>query len=289
VPLRSGFPGERISVLPRPRVTEALRHPVTSRMLVTDCGYFPRAADHRRERPSGAAETILILCVDGFGWCELPSGSHAVRPGQALLVPPRTPHTYGAAADEPWTVWWMHLVGADVPQLVEASGAGADDPVLDVADVTRAMAFIDEVLVGMERDDSQPTLQAAAGAAWHLLALLSTARYAMPTGRTDPVAAAISHLQRQYTEKVSVAELARIAGLSPSHFSALFRKATGCGPREYQTRLRMMKCRQLLDTTDLPISAVARRVGYDDPFYFSRQFRAVHGVTASEHRARAKG
>jgi AraC-like DNA-binding protein len=51
----------------------------------------------------------------------------------------------------------------------------------------------------------------------------------------------------------------------------------------------MMKCRQLLDTTDLPVSVIARNVGYEDPLYFSRQFRAVHGMTATEHRARAKG
>jgi AraC family transcriptional regulator of arabinose operon len=289
MPLRSGFPGERISVLPRPRVEEASSHPVTARILVTDSGYFPHAADHFRSRPSGCAQTILIVCVDGFGWCELPPGRHAVRPGQVLVLPAGTPHAYGAADDAPWTVWWLHVVGADIPGLIRALGSTVDSPVLSVPDVTRAVALIDEVILVMERDDSQPTLQEAAGAAWHLLALLSTARPEAGAGRADPVRVALAHLQRRYADKVSVAELAELVGLSPSHFSALFRKANGCGPREYQTRLRMMKCRQLLDTTDLPISSIARRVGYDDPFYFSRQFRAVHGVTASEHRARAKG
>jgi transcriptional regulator GlxA family with amidase domain len=204
-------------------------------------------------------------------------------------VPAGAAHTYGAAADSPWTVWWLHLVGDDVPVLIRAIGATMDTPVLDVTDVTRAVVLVDEVILAMERDDSQPTLQEAAGAAWHLLALLSTARRDAGAGRPDPVRMAVAHLQRRFADKVSVAELAELVGLSPSHFSALFRKANGCGPREYQTRLRMMKCRQLLDTTDLPISSIARRVGYDDPFYFSRQFRAAHGVTASEHRARAKG
>lgn len=289
VPLRSGFPGERIVVLPRPRVVEALADPVTSRLVVTDSGYFPAAAEHLMTRPRGASETIVIVCVDGFGWCRLAGGEHVVRPGQALVIPRGTPHTYGASTDAPWTLWWLHAAGADVSDLAAASGVTPEKPVLAVPELPRAVALLEEVVTTMMRDDSPRSIQLAAGAAWHLLSVLATARYGTFAARNDPIASAVAHLQRHYSEKVTVNDLAARAGLSPSHFSALFRKATGCGPREYQTRLRMLKCRQLLDTTDLPVSAIARQVGYEDPFYFSRQFRAVHGVTASEHRARAKG
>jgi AraC family transcriptional regulator, arabinose operon regulatory protein len=183
----------------------------------------------------------------------------------------------------------MHVRGDDVAHLVEATGASPSVPVLAVPDVTRAVALVEEALRGMERDDSAATLQLAAGAAWHLLALLSATRHGVPHQRRDPVQAAVEYLQLHFAEKITVSELAATAGLSPSHFSALFRRATGCGPHEYQTRLRMMKSRQLLDTTDISVSAIARAVGYQDPLYFSRQFRAVHGMSASQHRARAKG
>jgi AraC family transcriptional regulator, arabinose operon regulatory protein len=287
--MRSGFPGERISVLPRPRVAQALEHPVTSRLVVTDCGYFPKAAGHLRSRPLGCSETIVIVCADGLGWCELSSGSHVVRPGQVLVVLSGDEHVYGADADSPWTIWWMHLAGFDVPALVQASGIGTAAPVLSLGHLPQAVSLVEEALLAMEHDDSQLTLQVAAGAAWHLMALLSTARPGLFVGRSDPVRVAIAYLQRQFAGKVSVGELADMVGLSPSHFSTLFRATAGCGPREYQTRLRMMKGRQLLDTTDLPVSTIARSVGYEDPLYFSRKFRAVHGMTASEHRARAKG
>lgn len=286
---RSGFPGERISVLPRPRVAEALQHPVTSRLVVTDCGFFPHAADHLRERPSGCPETIVIVCVDGFGWCRLSNCTFAVKPGQALVVPARAAHTYGASAEDPWTVWWMHLRGQDVEPLLAASGARPSSPVITAADVTRAAGLIDEALRTMERDDSPPRLQAAAGAAWHLLALLSAAPLGIGPLRSDPVQVAIEQIQEHFAEKICVADLASASGLSASHFSALFKRAVGCGPHEYQTRLRMMRSRQLLDTTDIAVSAIARAVGYRDALYFSRQFKAVHGVTATEHRARAKG
>ncbi|MDR1238011.1 MAG: hypothetical protein LBK28_07200, partial [Propionibacteriaceae bacterium] len=69
--IADGFPGERLRVLPRPLVKEALLRPVTRRLLVTDVGFFPRAAHHGRQRPNGTGEAIIIACASGRGWCDL--------------------------------------------------------------------------------------------------------------------------------------------------------------------------------------------------------------------------
>jgi AraC family transcriptional regulator of arabinose operon len=289
VPRIQGFAGERISVLPRPLVRESLARPLTARLLVTDCGYFPSAADHLRSRPTGSEQAIVIVCVDGGGWCRLPSGTHRVRAGQALIIPPGVPHSYGAATGRPWTIWWLHLAGADATELIDAAGVGPGRPVVQVGDVYRVVALADDVLRRMELDDSVRGTKAAAGAAWHLLALLVADQTHAPASRYDTIEQAQRYLRGRVGQRVSVAELAALARLSPSHFAALFRRATGAGVLQYQTRLRMARARELLDTTDLPITVIARSLGYADPFYFSRRFRAVHGVTAGRYRAQHKG
>jgi AraC family transcriptional regulator of arabinose operon len=288
-PRAEGFAGERISVLPRPLVREALARPLTSRLLVTDCGYFPTAADHRRSRPAGSDQTIVIVCADGEGWCRLPSGTFAVTAGQALVIPAGVAHEYGASADRPWTIWWLHLAGADLGDLLDAAQVPAGGSVLSVGDVYRAVTLIDDALRRMEHDDSARSRQAAAGAAWHLLALLAADRTATPSTSGDAVEQAQRYLREHIGTRVSVAELAALTRLSSSHFAALFRRTTGAGVLQYQTRLRMARARELLDTTDLAIAEIARTHGYPDPFYFSRRFRSVHGVTASEYRAQHKG
>jgi AraC-like DNA-binding protein len=141
----------------------------------------------------------------------------------------------------------------------------------------------------MERDDSVRSRQAAAGSAWHLLALLAADRAGAPASRADAIDQAEQYLREHLGARISVAELAGLARLSPSHFAALFRRATGTGVLQYQTRLRMSRARELLDTTDQPIAEIARALGYADPFYFSRQFRSVHGVSPSDYRVQHKG
>jgi AraC-like DNA-binding protein len=51
----------------------------------------------------------------------------------------------------------------------------------------------------------------------------------------------------------------------------------------------MSRARELLDTTDQAVAEIARALGYADPFYFSRQFRSVHGVSPSGYRVQHKG
>ena len=287
--LPDGFPGQRMRVLPRPVVALALRAPTTAQILVTDVGFFPRASSHGRVRPRGARQNIVIVCAAGRGVCHLPSGSHRIAAGQALVIPAGVAHRYEADANEPWTIWWMHVAGAGVADLFATIGTTADQPVIGLGDPPRIIALIDTIIRRMERDETMSTLLAASGAAWHVLALLAADRRAVGRDAADPIEATIEHLRAASSTRVSVGELAGMAGLSESHYSALFRRATGYGVLEYQTRQRMGIARELLDTTARTIASIAQQVGYPDPLYFSRQFRRIHAMSPSEYRSRDEG
>jgi AraC-like DNA-binding protein len=287
--LPDGFPGQRLRVLPRPLVASALRRRPTSGLLVTDAGYFPRAANPGRRRPGGAPEAIVIVCVDGYGHCDSDGRTTLVGPGQALVLPPDRPHAYRADPDRPWTIWWLHAAGTQVPELLAVIAPDGREALVELHDAYRAVATIDDAIRCFERDETLPSLIAAAGAGWTLLAQLAADVVAGGPQRTEPVRQAQDYLRRHFAKPLSVAELARTAGLSPSHFSALFRAATGGGVVEYTKRLRMARARELLITSSRDIGDIAAAVGYTDAFYFSRQFRTVHGCSPSEYRAAHRG
>lgn len=288
MPRAEGFAGQRLQVLPRPLVAQALRRPATGRLVVTDCGYFPHATEHGRERPRGAAQAIVILVTEGSGWCQLGADRVTVTRGQVLVVPAGEPHVYGADPDTPWTIWWMHVAGPDVADLLQAARMSAARPVVTLREPYSAAALIEQALERMEHDDSVPSLVAAAGAAWHFMALLAADQV---SGRPqdDPVTRAREYLQSHAGTRTSVAELAALVGLSPSRLAELFRLQTGTSILAYQTRQRMARARELLDTTTVPVSAVGRAVGYDDPYYFSRHFHKVHGMSPTSYRSHDKG
>lgn len=285
-PLRSeGFPDERLCVVPRPQVEAALGQPVTRRLMVTDAGYFPAAAGHGRLRRQGAVETILILCVAGRGVVRFGGAEHVLSPGSCIALPAGVPHEYRASDGDPWTIWWLHVRGTDVADLTDPfRGSQA---LIRLRSVERVVALFDELLTVLERRLSPAHLLIASGLAWSIFTRVAADSVLPADG--SPLERAIRYLESRVDGSIRVPELAAMVGMSASHLSALFRQATGGGPGAFHTSLKMARARSLLDTTAAPVAEVAATVGYDDPLYFSRQFRRVHGVSPSIYRAQHKG
>jgi AraC-like DNA-binding protein len=104
-------------------------------------------------------------------------------------------------------------------------------------------------------------------------------------GEAHRLAPVLAHIEAHFARTLSVAELARRAGLSPPRFHVVFRRATGLSPHAYVQRLRLRKAQELLIGGALPVGEVATRVGYPDQFFFSRQFRRMCGMSPSAFRA----
>ncbi len=84
---------------------------------------------------------------------------------------------------------------------------------------------------------------------------------------------------------VSVAELARRAGLSPRHFSRRFREVFSVSPQEYLVKTRIQRACQALQD-GVPIGEVATACGFYDQSNFGRQFKKHTGITPRQYRLR---
>lgn len=96
----------------------------------------------------------------------------------------------------------------------------------------------------------------------------------LPTHR---LAAIDRYIDAHLTDRITVAELARLAGISASHFSRTFRSSTGLPPYRYVTRRRLERARSWLAETDLPVAEIATRVGFSDQSHLTRMLRR-HGM-----------
>lgn len=128
---------------------------------------------------------------------------------------------------------------------------------------------------------------ATAGVAWKLLAALAVDRRV--PGQGTPLQEAMKFLEDRVDGAIRLPDLASLVGVSPSQLSKLFRQATGGGVLAHHAALKMARARLLLDTTNLTVAEVGREIGLDDQFYFSRQFRRLHGISPRAYRAERKG
>jgi AraC-like DNA-binding protein len=93
-------------------------------------------------------------------------------------------------------------------------------------------------------------------------------------------------MDRDYARRLDVPALARIALMSPAHFSRTFRTTFGETPHRYLQRRRIERAMALLREPDASVTEICLRVGFDSLGAFSRAFRAVTGTSPSAYRGR---
>ncbi|QDS94994.1 HTH-type transcriptional activator RhaR [Roseimaritima multifibrata] len=102
------------------------------------------------------------------------------------------------------------------------------------------------------------------------------------------IAEAIAHIERHYTDPISLKELIEISGMSRRNFIRTFEATMGAPPIKYLIRRRIQRACQLLQQSDQSITQIALTVGFGDSNYFSRQFRLLNGTSPREYRNRSE-
>ena len=117
--------------------------------------------------------------------------------------------------------------------------------------------------------------------------LMAREREVVPRRESDAAALAENvrvYLQENYDKPVDFSALAESMAVSAPYLSKLFHEQTGTRPSRYLTDLRMRQAKKLLMDTCLTVREIAVRVGYPDPFHFSRSFKNAVGTSPAQYR-----
>jgi AraC-like DNA-binding protein len=142
-----------------------------------------------------------------------------------------------------------------VLRLVRLLQSPAEIPVL-------APMFEREILFRLLLDDSSVMLH----------------RMAQANSPPHRIGVAIVWLKRHFREAFSINDLARRVGMSASGFHQWFRMITGMSPLQYQKQLRLQEARSILRNERTDVGTVSRRVGYESPSQFSREYSRLFGI-----------
>jgi YesN/AraC family two-component response regulator len=91
-------------------------------------------------------------------------------------------------------------------------------------------------------------------------------------------------IQENFTKKISLKEIADIAGLSPPYFSTVFKEEMGENLSKYLNRLRVEKASRLLLETDMFLNEIAACCCFKDQSWFSKIFKAFTGISPGKYR-----
>lgn len=103
------------------------------------------------------------------------------------------------------------------------------------------------------------------------------------------IAACQEWIAENYMTSSPVAAMVQRSEMAERSFKRRFASVTGMSPMDYVHTLRLEEAKQLLETSDLAVEAVANEVGYEDASFFRRLFRRKVGITPTDYRRRFGG
>lgn len=235
----------------------------------------------------------FVYVIAGKGTYELNGAVWELGPGMVLHMAPDEHMILSSSQAEPLTYYSVHFLYFPIEwegNQARLGAKGAPLPFDRVFPVHADAAELEHRLKQLHQlwsDKNEGTewtvrLQFLTLLKWLSEALTHKLRDEDETARL--ISDSMKYIQDHYQLSLERDKLARMASLSASYYSILFKRYSGYTPFEFINKIRLDKAKQLLRTTNEPISKIARDVGYQDPLYFTRLFAREVGMAPRMYR-----
>jgi len=286
-----GLGRQRIEIPKTILKSRVQNNPLLKHMHICSIGFYPKAKEHYTYRKKGLPENFIFYCVDGHGWYQIEDQRYEVGPNEFFILPQNKEHAYANDPDHPWSIYWIHFGGEGLPAFNKTLAVQKHFKPFLIKNNAQTISIFTKIYKALQLGYSIDNLLFANMCLTHFLTLfIYNARHydSVETEKPDCVDSAILYMQQHIDENISLSDLSRHYNYSVSRFSNLFKHKTGYAPIDYFLQMKMQKACQQLDFTAESIKFIAFSMGFDDPYYFSKRFKTIIGVSPKKYRALKK-
>jgi AraC-like DNA-binding protein len=227
------------------------------------------------DRPRGTGDYLFMYFYDEV---EIRAdGETALRPPGSMVIWPTGYYQFYGNGDHAYRHSWVHCRGSEIRQIIHANQIPVDT-VMPVGSGDLAERYILEIHSQLTSyGTADPVIVRNLFENW--MRELRRRLRGRETVPPDSILKARRFIESNYSEALALEQIAKIANLSVPHFCGEFKRVYGTGAIEYAIRLRMQQAAYLLRDVNLSVTEIARRVGYEDVFYFSKLFKKRFGMS----------
>ncbi len=237
-------------------------------------------------RRNGYAYHVFEYVAEGAGRANLDGRETKLTAGSIFAYAPDATCEISTDPEHPMLKYFLCLAGIAVGRRLAHAGV-----ILGRARTLATHAEVQRLFEDLIREGRHHGRQAVPICTALLEVLLL--KLAEVTARPEPRGLASEELflrcraliDTRLEQAMTIEEIAEQAGIEPSSVCRLFRRFQGTSPYQYLLRRKMTMAAEWLLQTGEPVKTVAERVGFADPYHFSRCFKSVHGVAPNRLRA----
>lgn len=222
--------------------------------------------------------------LSGKGTYTCGGKTYTLCAGQGFMIIPNMPNTYTADIDEPWKYIYANFCGADDETLVHSAGLNEDNMIFEF-DLT------DDMLHDLTMMHSASKDQSARGydvTGYFLLVMsrlvkANTQRNANTNLPQHYVRRAISYIEDNYPEKITVESIAAYVGIDRTGLYRIFKKNLNISPAQFLISYRLERAKAMMEHDNLTISEIAVSTGFFDAAHFTGAFSKKYGISPGRY------
>ncbi len=208
-----------------------------------------------------------------------------VSPNSGFLIAPNKLSECKFDENDPWQHYWIRLGGKSVESTLASIGMPLN------AHVFEFNHFNDELMSDFNHLIFEKNYYANISLLMISLFYKSISYYVPEISSDENINCFERHLKfamrfikDNYSENITVDDIANAANISSKHLYKVFMKKLNQSPKSFLLSFRLEKAKTLLEYKNIPITEIARLVGYDQPNYFSNSFNKAFGISPTEFR-----
>jgi AraC-like DNA-binding protein len=241
----------------------------------------PKTHDFVWQRGRVLQEFQVLYIIAGEGVFESkPTGCVDVHGGNAIVLFPGIWHRYTTVREVGWDEYYVAFQGEDAQRLWHREFLNPEQAVLETGlDDTILHSFTTMLdRIRSERIGFQQLI--AADALAIVAAVLAAARRQRTSSQSiEWVRQMKMELEKQSEGVPVIEDLAGELNLSVSHLHHVFKEHTGLSPYQYHLQLKIQRAKEMLHDSRLPVKHIARILGFQDVYHFSKMFKKKTGVS----------
>lgn len=256
-------------------------------------GHFREGPGYNAYRENGTEDFVFFYTIGGRGRLGHRTGEFVARPGDVVILRPRTFHDYGVEPKlQRWEFLWAHFLPR--PHWHEwlnwpEFAPGAMSLRIDRPADRRKFIFRLKAMDRFSHSTFRAHEDLAMNALEEVLLWCDRANPLAEQPRLDArMQEAIDFICRNVSQKIDLDAIAHAAGLSVSRMAHLFREQVGQTPQRFLEQQRLDRAKQLLAFTSNSIKTIAFELGFENPFYFTLRFKRYTGKSPRAYRQSAQ-
>ncbi len=257
-----------------------------SNIYIHQCGQEICRSNHSYG-PAIRDHYLIHFIISGKGKYHFNNKIYQLQAGDIFLISPSDVTYYQADTLDPWHYVWVGFHGIKATQYLNMIGLTRENPTISVSSTEYVKTRLLDIY-----QNSKIRYGGEIYMLGHLYLLLGKLveeaggeKSHRKGSINEHIFQAIEYIEMHYGRNISIQDIADHTNLNRSYFTSLFKETINISPQQFLTKYRVNKACDLLKLhAELSIADIARSVGYQDQFSFSKVFKKEKGIPPREFR-----